>query len=157
MQTIEITISRGEVMEEVAVMSDYLGGKRTTEEAPGAWERLLATDESAEELSRLFDEARVGARAALGRRVVGEVAEGEEPEGGGLSVRVTVADGYDVGATPRVREAVKGYLTGIVLAGWLGICGEGELAQGYAAQGAAALGEGVRLLNERRRARRGSS
>lgn len=153
MQTIEIAIGRGEVMEEVATMSEYVGAKRNGGEGAGAYERIGATDEALEELGRLLVEAAVGAERTLGHRVANAEVSVEEADGS-VVLRIGVPDGVDGGVADGVRAAVRGYLVGVVLAGWLGICGETELAQGYAAQGVAALGEGVGLLNRRKRARR---
>ena len=60
----QVMVERDKVWEEVMMASDYIGSKMLDRD-PGARERIFMTDADAEELGRLWDDARAAASEIL--------------------------------------------------------------------------------------------
>ena len=130
--------------------SDYIGSKMMDRD-PGARERIFMTDADAEELGRLWDDARAAASEMLKEVLVSVVdVTGDAP---GVCFRLRIAGRYNTALTPGLTAALRSYLVDRMLADWCKWADKEE-AEMYYKAAAEKMGAVLRMVYHRERPRR---
>ena len=148
----QVMVERDKVWEEVMLASDYIGSKMLDRD-PGARERIFMTDADAEELGRLWDDARAAASEMLKEVLVSvvDVSTGDAP---GVCFRFRIAGRYNTALTPDLTEALRSYFVDRMLADWCKWADKEE-AEMYYKTAAEKMGAVLRMVYHRERPRRG--
>ena len=147
----QVMVERDKVWEEVMLASDYIGSKMMDRD-PGARERIFMTDADAEELGRLWDDARAAASEMLKEVLVSVVdVTGDAP---GVCFRFRIAGRYNTALTPDLTEALRSYFVDRMLADWCKWADKEE-AEMYYKTAAEKMGAVLRMVYHRERPRRG--
>lgn len=118
---IRVSISKGDVMREVAVTTAYTGVKMDGDE--GAQERIATVDEDECHLERFWDES----RAELCQELMGLVAEeGLRGDGGCYELRLEVSRSFDEALLPSMRVSLLSYFVHSIVAKWYIYTNKGE-------------------------------
>ena len=148
----QVMVERDKVWEEVMKASDYIGSKMLDRDL-GARERIFMTDADAEELGRLWDDARAAASEMLKEVLVSvvDVSTGDAP---GVCFRFRIAGRYNAALTPDLTEALRSYFVDRMLADWCKWADKEE-AEMYYKTAAEKMGAVLRMVYHRERPRRG--
>ena len=148
----QVMVERDKVWEEVMKASDYIGSKMMDRD-PGARERIFMTDADAEELGRLWDDARAAASEMLKEVLVSvvDVSTGDAP---GVCFRLRIAGRYNTALTPDLTAALRSYFVDRMLADWCKWADKEE-AEMYYKTAAEKMGAVLRMVYHRERPRRG--
>lgn len=152
MKGIWIEISRDEVYEEVAKVTDYTGSKMIDSDE-GARDRILATDEDLATLDRFRRESVSVFEDRFRDEIVGSRGADEEETDGRYKVQLRVARGFNRAVIGSLITAVKGFFTANIAAQWFRFTAKEE-ASDYFQIAEGMLAEAERLISARVRPRR---
>lgn len=110
---IDLIVSRGEVLDEVARMSVYTGAKM--DDDVNAYERIGVVDEDKDELLRFWDECRAEIAQSLIRLLV---SEGMDADGDTYRVSLRVSDSWDPALLAVMQLGLFTYLTKRITGRW---------------------------------------
>lgn len=157
--TINITISKARVLDEVAKTTAYIGAKSMSDQDQGVYERVSIVDPDREQLDRFWMEACGGASMALAHwctsanaQLLTHHAELDRD----FKVTLKLPTNWDNAYNNVLKESLMSYLVNSILSRWLLIVKKDE-AEAYAAlsSGSATQIEQI-LLSRKRPGRRGS-
>ena len=156
--TINITISKARVLDEVAKTTAYIGSKSMSAEDLGTYERVAVVDPDREQLDRYWMEACGGASMALAHwctsanaQLLTHHAELDRD----YKVTLQLPTNWNNAYNNALRESIMSYLINSILSRWLLIVKKDE-AEAYAALSSGNGAQIAQILLERKRpARRG--
>lgn len=140
---IKIIISRSEILNEVAKVTDYVGSLKV-EADEEARDRILADDETLSDWSRFFDDAFVMLTDGWREMVRGYTCDLEQ-----MILLLEVNSGFDREHIPAVKSSIESFLINAIVGMWFGISNPDE-SEVYLKKGADFLDRGSRLLYGRR-------
>lgn len=151
---VTLRVQKPYVFDEVKKASEYMGQKLVTEQDPGAYARVSATDADEVALERFWQEGCGLATQALQRYMV---AEGEAPGKGGVRslsrdyvVTLSLPDGFDEGLSRSLERSLSSYIVTSMLAKWCLLANRAD-AQAYMDLSGVALQDINRKLYKRNR------
>jgi hypothetical protein len=130
---ITLTISKPEVMKEVAQTTSYTGAKKVGDD--GALDRIATVDEDQPELQRFWDESRAGLVQALIRVFVSDGMDGDNYE-----VKLSVPGNYNMTLLPSMQLELFSYFVYSITGKWY-VYSNKEEAGAYAEMGDSLLQE----------------
>ena len=144
-----LSVSKGDVWDEVAKTTAYLGDKLVVAEGgDDAYDRVLLTDANREDLQRFWEEAVAHANVRLRELLL----RAEAPSGDYVVV-LDVSDAYERALDVSVLSLLRSYFVLAIVARWCGFADRDD-AEGFAGEAEALLEDVRRKLYTRRRPRR---
>ena len=156
METIEITIYKDDVYEEVAKATDYTGAKLIDGDA-NARDRILATDSDLSDLSRFWEEAVLATNERLKEMLVSGAtkqvtqfveAVPKETEAQALPpdpiqvklrtayvAKLEVSKSFDKGLTQSVQSTLRNFFIFSIIGQWYKLANKGEAADNFTQAG----------------------
>lgn len=120
--TLNITISKSRVMDEVQKTTEYIGKKATSEKDPDAYERISAVDADLEQLDRYWMEACSGATTDLSHWLIAAdsqlLGHHYDPTRD-YHVELSLPLNWQDNLAHATKEALMGYLVNIIVSKWL--------------------------------------
>lgn len=129
---ITLSISKGDVMQEVAITTAYTGGKMDNDEK--ALERISTVDEDENHLERFWEES----RSDLSQELIGLVVFEGTVRDGQYEVRLDVSKSFDEALLPSMRLSLFSYFVQSIAARWYVYTNKGEAGE-YADKASALL------------------
>lgn len=153
--TITINISKARVLDEVAKTTAYIGKKATSDQDPGAYERIATTDANREQLDRYWMEACSDATMMLDHWVISARSQvlSHHPEIGtnaDYNVVLGLPTNWNSAYESTINELLMSYLVNSIVTKWLLMVQQKD-AQAYAALTAGAEKQIMQLLLIRKR------
>lgn len=154
MENIVLEVERDDVYAEVQKNSDYAGAMAISEDAPGARDRMLATDDDLKTLGRFWDEAVAVANREMREMLERGVSTLKDYRHNGILTEVyeatlAVSRSWNKALTPVVESSLRSYFVASVTGQWFRFVNAGE-CEAYLAKAQALLEGAVRMLWERR-------
>ena len=156
METIEITIYKGDVYEEVAKATDYTGAKLIDGDA-NARDRILATDSDLSDLSRFWEEAVLATNERLKEMLVSGAtkqvtqfieAVPKETQAQALPpepiqatkrtayvAKLEVSKSFDKELTQSVQSTLRNFFIFSIIGQWYKLANKGEAADNFTQAG----------------------
>ena len=116
---ITLSISKEDVMQEIAVTTAYTGGKMDKDE--NALHRISTVDEDENHLERFWEES----RADICQELIGLVSF-EGMEGGDYELRLDVSKSFDEALLPSMRLSLRSFFVHNIVAKWYIYTNKGE-------------------------------
>lgn len=156
--TVNIQINKARVMDEVAKTTAYIGKKSTTEEDPGAFNRVATTDANREQLDRYWMEGCSGASLLLDhwmKSVDTQVLTHHPELDRDYKATLAMPTNWPSQYQTTLHEALTSYLVNFIVSKWLLIAMPSQ-AEAYAAlaSGAGLQIESILLMRQRPTPRR---
>lgn len=132
MKTIQLTVRKQEVYNEVAKTTSYTGAKMQDDDT--AYDRIFTTDSDRSMLERFWTEA---CNAATGQLRKFVVAVSDNSEGSTIdlsrdySVTLELSSSYDDNMTESVQSSLFSFFVSVIVAKWYKFTNKGE-AESYA-------------------------
>ena len=171
METIEITIYKDDVYEEVAKATDYTGAKLIDGDA-NARDRILATDSDLSDLSRFWEEAVLATNERLKEMLVSGAtkqvtqfveAVSKETEAQALPpdhiqvklrtayvAKLEVSKSFDKELAPSVQSTLRNFFIFSIIGQWYKLANKGEAADNFT-QAEEMMSAAERLLYSRKK------
>lgn len=152
MQTVDITISKAQVLDEVTKLTAYTGAKAMTDQDTGVYERIAITDADRDLLERYWAEACASVTEALKRWVIADpgTAIGHHPDiGENYTARLSLTDQWNMNEQSAVALSLVSYMANLIAGNWF-MATAPDKAQGCAAIAGAQLEQAVRSLYYKR-------
>lgn len=153
MKEINITIVKLNVYEEVARTTSYVGAKMLTEQDPGAYERIFATDADRGQLERFWAEV-CNIVTGLVKPFVLELSEQGDPHGVELGrnymLRLGMPQRFDERMQGAIIDGLHSFFVEMITAKWFRFANKGE-AEAYAHSAEAMLKDVERKLYWRKK------
>ena len=156
MQTVDITINKAQVLDEVAKLTAYTGAKAMTDQDTGAYERIAVTDADRDLLERYWAEACASVTEALKRWLFTDpdTAIGHHPDiSDDYVVMVSLPNRWSENEHSAVTLSLVSYMANLIAGNWF-MATAPEKAQGCAAIAGAQLEQAVRSLYFKRAPKR---
>lgn len=151
--TVNIKISKAQVLEEVAKTTAYIGSKSISAEDPGAYSRVSTTTANQEQLDRYWMSACTEASHAM-RGWVSQVNKhlltGRVDMSRDYEVTLHMPENWHTALIDPLKEALMNYLVNAIVSHWLMVTKK-EDAQAYAILAADALRKVKEILLTRKR------
>lgn len=133
---ITLTISKGDVLAEVAQTSSYTGDKMVGDD--GAYDRISTVDENESELQRFWNESRAEVAQTFKTLLKSEGMNADDADQYDLVLNVSEA--FDTALLPGMELGLFSYFVQNIVGKWYVYCNKGE-AGAYSDRGAVLLGE----------------
>lgn len=130
---IKLTISRAEVLKEVAQTTNYTGAKK--DDDANAYERIATVDEDETELRRFWDESRAEVAQKFMRLLTSEDMKGDSYE-----LVLNVSSAFDKALEPGMQLGLFSYFVQSITGKWYVFTNKEE-AEDFEKRGAAILDE----------------
>lgn len=144
METIEITIDRSAVMEEVAKATDYTGSKMD-DSSDDIRDRILMTDAAQSDLGRFWDESAMAVNENFKEMLVSDSRDATC-----YQCTLEVSKSFDKALTPSVASTLKSYFIASIIGQWFKFANKSE-ATDYFSTAAELLLGAERILYVRRK------
>ena len=120
----DIQVSKARVLDEVHKKTEYIGQKATSEQDPGAYERIAATLANREQLDIFWMEACTSANVLLDHWMTSATSQEltHHPEIGtahDYNVELSLPGNWANAYLPAVKEALMSYLVNSIVTKWL--------------------------------------
>ncbi len=149
METINIKIERADVYGEVAKATDYTGSKLMDSDET-ARDRILATDEDMETLSRFWDESVLSVNESLKEMLVNGASKTDDKGSTAYVAEIEVSKSFDKKLTASVESTLRSYFIAFIIGEWFKFANKSESAD-YFAQAVELITAAERLLYSRRK------
>ena len=146
MQTIEIKITRSDVMNDEALRTSYIGSKMQAADSD-AYRRVFAADADQQLLAKFWDEACAEASLLLDHWLTDQGAVATPQD---YRVQLGMTDNWNTAYLPSVKEALKSFLVNSILTRWLMVAHRPD-AEAYAALATGAARQVTQLMLVRKR------
>lgn len=135
------TLSKNEVLDEVAKTTSYTGAKMVGDDE--AYNRIFTTDEDREMLERFWNESKNTLCNALKRVLVSEAEAMTENDISIYILTLGLSDAFDIALTNTMSRSLSSFFVMNIIAKWYAFTNKGE-AVAYATEAAANLEDFMR-------------
>lgn len=114
MKTLELTIRKTDLEDDVAQATSYTGAKDGSDPAGGVYDRVATIDGDSTLLGRFIEEA----CSTVAERLK-DFVTGVEPADDAITLRIATSEAYDTSMIPAALRAFRAYVAATVTARWM--------------------------------------